>query len=273
MKSLRHALKAAWWKRRGSVPHAAGAIAARWRAIASAIEPDAGPYGFSDAGVDERVVEYAWLFDRMRALRAGGGRVLDAGSVLNHPPLLAAWRSQGFPPLSIVTLAFEGRAFPTSDVGYEFADLRRLPYRDGWFSVVACLSTVEHVGMDNRIYGASGATALDPDREAVLALRELLRVTRPGGSLFLSVPFGASSNRGWFRIFGPRELERLLSECGWEAPLARYFRATRDGWRECAVDAAEGAGYNEPPERNGQRTAPAFVAAAEAVALIEMRRP
>jgi len=39
----------------------------------------------------------------------------------------------------------------SDDVRYEFSDLRRLPYRDAWFSSVVCLSTLEHVGMDNRM--------------------------------------------------------------------------------------------------------------------------
>lgn len=272
MKTLRHTLKAAWWRRRGSVPHAAGANAARWIAIRHALEAEVPEYGANDPGIDERVVEYAWLFDRMRALRENGGRVLDAGSVLNYRPVLDGWRRAGFPPVSIVTLAYEGHAFPATSVGYEFADLRALPYRDEWFSVVICLSTLEHVGLDNRIYGASAEKTSDPTREAVRALQELQRVLRRGGTLLLSVPFGQSANRGWFRIFDSRDLEPLLAAPGWATPRVRYFRAGRDGWRESSSAEADAAGYNEPPGRPGHRTAPAWVAGAEAVALIEMRR-
>src|SRR5687767_6060142 len=106
MKSLRHRLKAAWWKRRGSVPHAAGANAARWIAIERSLRDSSPRYGSDDPGIDERVVEYAWLFGRMRALRDAGGRVLDAGSVLNYRPVITAWREAQFPPVSIVTLAY-----------------------------------------------------------------------------------------------------------------------------------------------------------------------
>jgi SAM-dependent methyltransferase len=271
MTNLRRRLKAEWWKRRGSVPHASGAGAARWLAITRAIESGSDPYGHDDAGLDERVVEYAWLFDRMRELRPAG-RVLDAGSVLNYRPVLDGWRRQGLPPLSIVTLAYEGQSYPSTSVSYEFADLRRLPYRDEWFSAVLCLSTIEHVGLDNRIYGAASESGSDPTREAVSALQELQRVTRRGGTLLLSVPFGASANRGWFRILDCRDLEPLLSAPGWDAPRLRVFRATREGWRECSAADGESAGYNEPPGRPGQRTAPEWVAAAEAVALVEMRR-
>lgn len=230
-----------------------------------------GRHGFDDPGVDERVVEYGWLFDRMRSL-PGGGRVLDAGSVLNHAPLLNGWKRAGFPTVSIVTLAYEGHAFVSNEVRYEFADLRKLPYRDEWFSAVLCLSTIEHVGLDNTIYGASAEMTVDPTREAVRALQEIRRVTARGGSLLLSVPFGARSNRGWFRIFDALDLEPLLSLPGWGNVRTRFFRATRDGWRESSAQEAQTAGYNEPPDRNGMRTAPPWVAAAEAVALVEMVR-
>jgi SAM-dependent methyltransferase len=269
--SKRHELKAAWWKRRGSVPHAAGANAARWIAIGKALQVSGGQYGHDDPGVDERIVEYAWLFDRMRSLK-GNGRVLDAGSVLNYRPVIEGWKREGFPPVSIVTLAYEGHAFPDTNVTYEFADLRRLPYRDEWFGTVMCLSTIEHVGLDNRIYGAEGGASSDPTREALAALGELHRVLRPDGTLLISVPFGARSNRGWFRIFDSADLDPLRTATGWELLRARFFRAGKGGWREIAERDAADAGYNEPPGRPGQRTAPAWVAAAEAVALMELRR-
>jgi len=272
LKNFRHRLKAAWWRRRGSVPNAAGANAARWLALGRSFHGAPRGYGFDDPGVDERVVEYAWLFDRMRALASAGGPVLDAGSVLNYHPVLDAWKAAKLPPVSIVTLAYEGHAYPGTDVRYEFADLRRLPYRDEWFSTVLCLSTIEHVGLDNRIYGAAAEGSTDPTREAVRALQELQRVTRRGGTLLLSVPFGRSANRGWFRIFDTRDLEPLLTAPGWETPRVRCFRASPAGWREVPPAEAEDAGYNEPPGRPGQQTAPAWVAAAEAVALVEMRR-
>lgn len=269
---LRHALKAALWKRLGRVPHAAGAGSARWIAIGEAMRRRDSRYGWDDAGLDERVVEYAWIFDRMTALAAAGGVVLDAGSVMNHERVLDGWRHASFPPLSIVTLAYEGHAHVSDRVRYEFADLRHLPYRDAWFTSVLCISTIEHVGLDNTIYGARSERAADPTREATRALEELARVTAPGGTLLLSVPFGAASHRGWFRIFDATALEPLVRVPGWTSPRVRYFRALREGWRETDAAGAAGAGYNEPPGRPGQQTAPAFVAAAEAVALVELTR-
>lgn len=276
IRQIRRRLKADLWKRQGRIPGAYGSNAAKWIAIEKAIrEPSSGRYGWDDAGLDERVVEYAWLFDRMRVLDTGGKRILDAGSVLNHRQVLAAWRALGRSPVSIVTLGYEGYSEVSDQVRYEFADLRGLPYRDAWFDVTLSLSTVEHIGLDNRIYGeAAGAVAAasDPGAEAQRALRELHRVTAPGGMLLLSVPYGTRSNRGWFRILDAEDLAALTSVSGWSVASERYFRAFREGWRECTAPEAANAGYNEPLNRPGQQTAPPYVGAAEAVALVEMLR-
>lgn len=269
---LRRAIKANLWRRRGSVPNAYGANAAKWIAIDHAMSRRDPRYGWNDAGMDERVVEYAWVFDRMASLARPEARVLDAGSVMNHARILRAWEQAEFPRLSIVTLAYEGHAHVSDRVRYEFADLRNLPYRDGWFSTVLCISTVEHVGLDNTIYGAAAERAKDPTREALEALEEMARVTARGGTLLLSVPYGTRSNRSWFRIFDAPALEPLMRARGWTHARPRYFRATTEGWRETSAAGAADAGYNEPPARPGQRTAPPHVAAAEAVALVEMTR-
>ncbi len=270
----RRQLKAAAWRRAGRVPGAAGHGAARWIAIASAVErahPD-GRYGWDDAGVDERAVEYAWAFERVAALARQVDRVLDAGSVLNYPTVLDAWEHRRFPPVTIVTLAPEDYRRGSPRVQYDYADLRQLPYGDGAFPLVISLSTLEHVGMDNAIYGAASAPRGNAGIELSRAVAELRRVTQPGGTLLASVPFGARSDRGWFRIFDTDDLSPLLAAPGWSQASARYFRARREGWRECTAHDARDAGYNEPPDRPGQRTAPAWVAAAEAVALIELSR-
>jgi SAM-dependent methyltransferase len=274
LKALRYRIKADFWKRRGNIPGAVGSQAAKWLAIEAGIARRDSAYGYDAAGLDERVVEYLWIFDRVAALDRPGGHVLDAGSVLNHKRVLDAWRAARFSPVSIVTLAHEGSAHVSNDVRYEFADLRRLPYRDDWFSVILCISTLEHVGLDTTIYGApAGGGRSDPNAEAVRALRELRRVCAPGGTLLLSVPFGQRSNRNWLRILDGEDLDLITADSGWMDVRSRFFRATKDGWRESSREAAKDGGYNEPGHRPGQRTAPAFVAAAEAVALIELKRP
>jgi SAM-dependent methyltransferase len=255
------------------VPGASGYSAARWGAIERGLtEKSHQGYGYHDAGLDERVVEYPWALQRLRERWTPGTPILDAGSALNHPPILAHCRRAGLRPISVVTLHYEGHAEVSDDVRYEFSDLRQLPYRDAWFSSVVCLSTLEHVGMDNRIYGDTASTSADPTREVGRVLQELRRVTRPGGVLLVSVPFGKRDDRGWFRILDAVDLEVFAQSPHWRVDDSRVVRATEGGWRECAIADAASAGYNEPRSetRAGARSAPPWISAAEAVALVEL---
>jgi len=277
---LRHRLarwrlrtRSAKWIRNGRVPGESGYSAARWSAIERGLaERSQEGYGYHDAGLDERVVEYPWALHRLRERWIAGTPILDAGSALNHAPVLAHCRREGLRPISVVTLHYEGRADVSDDVRYEFSDLRQLPYRDGWFSSIVCLSTLEHVGMDNRMYGDTASTSSNPTREVGRVLEELRRVIQPGGVLLVSVPFGKRDDRGWFRILDADDLQVLMQSPHWRVDDSRIVRATEQGWRECSAADAASAGYNEPRSetRAGARTAPAWVSAAEAIALVEL---
>src|SRR4029453_10965882 len=76
------------------------------------------------------------------------------------------------------------------------ADVRELPFPDESFDQILLVSTLEHVGADNTVYGL-GAEADSGSRH--VALRELGRVLRRGGSLLVTVPLGEPGDHGWFR--------------------------------------------------------------------------
>jgi SAM-dependent methyltransferase len=195
------------------------------------------------AGFDERAVEYPWLFSRRLS-----GRVLDAGSVLNHRHVLESLLPT-IDDLTIATLAPEPAAFTELGVSYLYADLRALPLRDDWFDEVVSLSTLEHVGMDNSVYGASGARAADARTEAAQALRELLRVVRPGGRIHLSLPFGRREDHGWLRQLDRDDVDDLLAGAGVSRYEETVFLWTPRGWRRSDSRHAADAGYNPGPGR------------------------
>src|SRR6202007_1919069 len=112
------------------------------------------PPGYGIA-MDERVVEYPWLFGRLKR----AGRMLDAGSTFNfdflldRPPLKGA-------DLTIMTLAPEKRCYWHAGYSYVFGDLRRTYFADGTFYTDASISPSEHIGLDNTmLYTASAAAA------------------------------------------------------------------------------------------------------------------
>jgi hypothetical protein len=108
-------------------------------------------YGF---GLSERCVEYPWLFAQ---LDARPERILDAGAGLNHAFILdqPLWQSKR---LHILTLAPEDYCYWDRGISYLFEDLRQLPIRDAFYDTIICISTLEHVGADNRIFARQGPT-------------------------------------------------------------------------------------------------------------------
>ena len=213
------------------------------------------------AGFDERIVEYPWLFSR--GLR---GRVLDAGSVLNHRHLLVRL-VPAVKGVTIVTLAPEAAAFTSLGVSYVYEDLRTLPFRDGWFDEVVCLSTLEHVGMDNSVYGVRDPRSENPHEAAALALHELLRVVRDGGRIHLSLPYGRREDHGWFRQFDREDVRGLIAASGAVAVDEVVFEHTLRGWRRARASRVSDRRYHDGAERAADGAV-----AARAVICLTLRR-
>ena len=232
------------------------AVIGRFRAA----EPLPPGYG---VGLDERVVEFPWLL-----ARAPTGRVLDAGSALNHPHVLDRLLP-AIGELTICTLAPEERSYPDRGVSYVYADLRELPFRSGWFDAVASLSTLEHVGMEVERWGADAPVAQDPDSELDRAVAELRRATREGGRLFLTVPYGRREDHGWLRQFDRDDVERLLAGLAPAAFELTVFAYDRGGWRLSSLEDAADARYQAGNRPAADPRTADLAPAARAVACLE----
>jgi SAM-dependent methyltransferase len=194
------------------------------------------PPGYG-AGANERVVEIPWLL-----AQGPRGKMLDAGSALNHSAYLDRLQPS-LEELHIVTLAYEG-VHSERGISYEYADLRALPYEDGYFDTIASISTLEHIGMDNMGYGADAAQASDPAREVELAVRELARVLKKGGLLFVTVPYGRREDHRTFRQLDRPDLDRLIAAAEpAETTISVYRDAGSGGWELSDLEQAADASY------------------------------
>ena len=98
--------------------------------------------------LDERCIEYPWLISR---LDNNVEMILDAGSALNHKDIIEypVFKNK---KIKIMTLVPETNCFWNKAISYEYGDLCETPFRDNLFDVIVCMSTLEHIGMDNQFY-------------------------------------------------------------------------------------------------------------------------
>lgn len=184
--------------------------------------------------LDERIVEYCWIFSQLTPQKKM--RLLDAGSTFNHEFILNNIDLSKV-ELSILTYAPEHPNFNEKRVSYIYADLRDIPLRDEYYDVVVSQSTIEHIDMDNSIYGYKMPYHQDvttKSYEYLKAVAEMLRVLKKGGKLLLTFPYGKYENHGFFQQFDEDMLNRildLLHERG--SYTTSFFRYLPEGWIAC----------------------------------------
>lgn len=180
---------------------------------------------------DERPIEIAWCLSRYR----GEPALLDAGYAFAEPAYQAALVRLGAGRLVGVDLA---RAEVPGLEPVE-ADLRRLPFAAREFDVVLCISTIEHVGLDNERYGiAADGGGMEQ------ALEELRRV---GRRLLITVPCGEPGEHGWFVQHDPEGWRRRFRSAGFLVFEEELYELGADGWHSTEVlDPLPGYGTRGP---------------------------
>ncbi|SDI50739.1 Methyltransferase domain-containing protein [Bradyrhizobium sp. Rc2d] len=223
------------YRLRGSRPWTVGYHTTKQRAIEVALETGAVSVGkelppLFGMALDERVVEYAWVFGHLR--RAGTvGRLLDAGSIFNHDYLLNRAPLKGS-DLTIMTLAPEKHCFWHDGISYVFGDLRDSYFKDGAFDTIVCISTIEHVGLDNTLlYTADRERDERDERGFIAAAREFRRIIKPGGVCYISFPYGERRNLGWYQVFDGAMVEQIVEAYAPSAHSIEYFGYSAKGWR------------------------------------------
>ncbi|MBW4546701.1 MAG: class I SAM-dependent methyltransferase [Symplocastrum torsivum CPER-KK1] len=197
-------------------------------------EPLSPDYGF---GIDERCVEYPWL---VANLSENAKCLLDAGSVLNHRFILNHPTFEN-KKLHILTLAPEENCFWEKGISYLYDDLRDIPIRNDYYDTIICLSTLEHIGCDNTLHTQDETYQENRPEDFVLVMKELRRVLKPGGSLFLSVPFGVYRQLGTFQQFDRELLSRAVEAFELASEVTEtFYQYTANGWQiATASDCAE----------------------------------
>ena len=218
-------------------------------------------YGFR---LDERVVEYPWILTRLGIAER---LLLDAGSALNFPHLLdlPEMKSRS---VVIYNLSPES-VVKRSNVSYIYGDLRRTILNSEYFDEIVCISTLEHVGMNNTFLYSKDIRfdelRTDDYQDTV---KEFKRLLKPGGRLFITVPYGHYENLGWLQQFDRQKVETAVEVFDGSSSSIAYYRYSADGWQIADADACADCSYLDIHHHPNYE--PDYVAAARSVACLEM---
>lgn len=182
------------------------------------------PRGYG-INLDERVVEYPWTLSRIPASQ--GKNLLDVGSVLNNKVALNSEMVRG-KKITIINLAPEEDRF--RGVSYIVGDARKLPFDDNSFHLITCISTLEHIGLDNRRYTKKADGLESEPRDFERAISELKRVAKPNAQVLITVPFGEYQNFDRFQQFNPSMVKKIIEIFNPSKYHIDYYKYGEEGW-------------------------------------------
>lgn len=228
-------------------------------------------YGFA---LDERCVEYPWLFAQLDKKPA---RVLDAGSALNHKFLLdqPVWKNKN---LHILTLSPEENCYWENSISYLFEDIRDIPISESFYDLVISISTLEHIGFNNKQFTGADSQEKNGMHDFIGAIGEMRRVLKSSGHLLFTVPFGRYRNLGTQQVFDENLLQQAIAAFGPGEVEETFFVYSKQGWQFADISECKEREYVDwimlpsnlhPTEFPVQ---PDGAATARAVACIKLRK-
>ena len=176
--------------------------------------------------LSERIVEYPFVLRHLNL--AKGGLILDVGCGSSYfPPILAS--------LGYNTYGIDVEDYPVETPSFTFVrtDVRRTGFQDRFFDRILLISTMEHIGIKQ--FGTPGLEDAGADRQA---MRELIRILKPGGKILMTAPFGKFGRviRNYQRFYTTDSLGLLLD--GLSLETEEYYARRGLTWTQVSKESA-----------------------------------
>ncbi|MHC1726426.1 MAG: hypothetical protein AB9866_10525 [Syntrophobacteraceae bacterium] len=260
------------FKDNGYKPWTRGYEYYKWEHIEKTITSSESFYGLLGTEkfgyrIDERIVEYGWFFEKLTTEPV---TMLDAGSVLNYDIILNNEKIKN-KKLFISTLSPEGTAFWDRGISYVYEDLRNTCFHEKMFDCIVCISTIEHIGLDNTfLYTKDQSKKENSPGDYLYFIDVLHSLLKPCCSLFLTLPFGKARNHGWFQVFDAEMVSALVQRFQPVRHTEEIFQYSNDHWHLSSRDEAKDATcFDIHVQKNYD---PDFAAFSRAVACLELVR-
>jgi len=175
----------------------------------------------------ERIVEYPFVLNGLRGLDQEGSRILDVGS--GYATFTAELAALAYDVYAIDLLDYPTRH---ENLNFVRGSILHAPFASEAFDAVICVSTLEHLGL----YGFT--VPLLTKQGDILAMEEMIRLTKRGGAIFVTVPFGKPYTAANYRVYDFHGLnERVVRDLKVEE-MATYFYKNGQ-WRSCTPEEAQ----------------------------------
>ena len=181
--------------------------------------------------IDERIVEIPWVIKELKKIK---GNMLDAGSTLNKYYIIKEIKH--FKKIFFTTLFPEKKYFNNLNISYTYEDLCDLSFKDNYFDVVTCISTLEHIGFDNKIYNYGNfkhsRKKIGKETKLHQALKNMKRVLKRNGTMLISVPFGKFFFFNNMRQFDSSGIKKLIKILKPKKYTMKFFKYYNNNWHE-----------------------------------------
>ena len=176
--------------------------------------------------IDERIVEIPWIIKEIKNKK---GNLLDAGSSLNFYKFLKNLKK--FDKIFITTLFPENNFYNKLRISYTYEDISNLSFKDEFFDVVTCISTLEHIGYNNKIYNNENYKNSKKKKNHLnLFLKNLYRVLKKKGILLITIPYGKYGSYQNMQQFDEKALKTIFKILNLRKIFEKYYKVNKNNW-------------------------------------------
>ncbi len=155
----------------------------------------------------DRDLEYPWTLENINIKK---GKLLDIGSTVGEMLYELLPKE-----IEVNTLNINPQP-ENKNIKQHNGDIRKTEFKDNTFNCITCVSTLEHIGVEGR-YG------VQYDKEGdIKAMKEMLRILKPGGRLILTVPYGAKDVLPINKLYNKKRTDELFK--GYKVVKKEYMK-------------------------------------------------
>lgn len=238
----------------------------KWIRIKSALNKSKKNLNILNAnGLDERIIEYQWIISELKHLK---GNLLDAGSTLNFPIILNKIKNNF--SITIQTMYPENYSNFDEGVSYIYSDLVNQSFKENYFDVVTCVSTIEHVGCDIKMYNTTSTKKkINANRNSYIqVIKNFKKILKNNGILLITIPYGKYERFNELQQFDKRMVNKIIKIFNPKKISKKFAIYKNDKWQASGEKDCENINFRHISEINPSDNA----ASARSIIMLKLQK-